>query len=66
MKENSDMLTYAEAAEFAGVCVNTLYGWVSQRRVPYVRLGARVVRFQRKALQAWIDARRVEVQAAGR
>ena len=54
-----DMLGYADAAQLLGVPVGTLYAWVSQKRIPHVRLGPRLVRFERSKLAQWIERRRV-------
>ena len=61
--DRPDLIGYEEAARLLGMPVNTLYGWVHERRLPHVRLGPRLVRFSRRALAAWIEER--VVQAAG-
>ncbi|MFZ5480455.1 MAG: helix-turn-helix domain-containing protein [Myxococcota bacterium] len=53
------LLTYDEASRLLGVPVNTLYAWVSQKRIPHVRLSGRMVRFDPEELALWIEARRV-------
>jgi excisionase family DNA binding protein len=58
------MMTYEQAAELLGLKVATLYAMVSQRRVPHVRMGNRLVRFSRNELLAWMAARSVPVAAA--
>ncbi len=40
------ILSYDDAAEFLGICKGTLYALVSQRRIPHVRIGPRLVRFR--------------------
>ena len=57
-----ELLTYDQAAHLVNVPTGTLYAWVSQRRVPHVRISARLVRFDREALEAWLKARRVSEQ----
>jgi excisionase family DNA binding protein len=54
-----NMLSYIDAARFLGVKLGTLYALVSQHRVPHVRLGRRLVRFDAADLARWIDERRV-------
>ena len=54
-----NLLTYTEAAEFLGIKLTTLYAMVSRRRIPHVRLGGRLVRFDRAKLVSWIEAHRV-------
>ena len=49
------LLTIREAAQYLAVSVSTLYGWVWQRRIPFVKIG-RTVRFDPHDLAAFIDA----------
>lgn len=44
----------AEAAEYTGLSVHTVYAMVSQRRIPYVKVG-RLVKFDLGMLDAWIQ-----------
>ena len=50
------LLNVNEAAELLGVGVGTLYHWVSEGRVPHVKLSARCLRFRRADLEKWISA----------
>jgi excisionase family DNA binding protein len=54
-----DLLTYVEAAKFLSLPVGTLYAWVDARRIPHFRLGIRLVRFSRVALEEWLAERTV-------
>ncbi len=58
------LLTYQEASSRLAVPVDTLYGWVSEGRIPHVRLGPRTVRFETAELDAWLDERRFTPAAA--
>jgi len=49
------LLTIREAAQYLAVSVSTLYGWVWQRRIPFVKIG-RALRFDPHDLAALIDA----------
>jgi excisionase family DNA binding protein len=49
------LLTVQEAAKYLAVSVSTLYGWVWQRRVPFVKIG-RALRFDPSDLEAFVDA----------
>ena len=46
-----------EAASFLSVSVSTLYGWVWQRRIPFVKIG-RALRFDLRDLEAFVEANR--------
>ncbi|MGI0083836.1 MAG: helix-turn-helix domain-containing protein [Nitrososphaerales archaeon] len=48
------LLTVQEAARFLAVSVSTLYGWVWQRRVPFIKIG-RALRFDPHDLKAFIE-----------
>ncbi len=46
------------AAEHLGVTKNTLYAWVSQKRIPYVKIG-RLTKFDERDIDNWIEERKV-------
>jgi excisionase family DNA binding protein len=52
------MMTYQELADWWNVPIGTIYSWVARGCIPHVRLADRSVRFERAALEAWIDERR--------
>ncbi len=47
------LLNVQEAAEYTGLSVHTLYTWVSQRRIAFVKLG-RLTKFDTRLLDDWI------------
>jgi excisionase family DNA binding protein len=53
------MLTYIETARLLGLPVGTVYALVHQRRIPHVRLGPRLVRFDREELDQWLSTHRI-------
>ena len=48
-----------EASEYLGVSVNTLYSWVSQKKIDYVKIG-RLTKFDLKAIDKFIENGSVE------
>jgi len=58
------LLDVAQAAEFLAVTVSTVYGWVWQRRIPFVKLG-RALRFDIADLQRFVDQNRVHARRNG-
>lgn len=52
------LLSIQEVATYTGLSVHTLYTMVSQRRIPYVKLG-RLTKFDVRTLDAWIEKRSV-------
>ncbi len=51
------LLNIRQASQLLGVSVSTLYGWVWQRRIPFVKVG-RTVRFKLEDLEKYIQANR--------
>lgn len=49
------LLTIREAAQYLAVSVSTLYGWVWQQRIPFIKIG-RALRFDPHDLAAFIEA----------
>jgi len=52
-------MTIKDAARFLSVSVSTLYGWVWQRRIPFVKVG-RALRFERVDLEKFVQVHRYE------
>jgi len=48
-----------ELATYLGVKVNTIYSWVFQKKIPYVKIG-RCVKFDIKKIEEWIKEREVK------
>ncbi len=53
INEGTRLLNVNQVAEYIGVSIHTLYTMVSQRRIPFVKVG-RLTKFDRQALDAWI------------
>jgi excisionase family DNA binding protein len=53
------LLTITEAAALLGVKAQTLYLWVSQKRVPHRKIG-RLVRFTEADLEEFVDRQKQE------
>ncbi len=47
------LISIQEASEYTGLAVPTLYTMVSQRRIPYVKVG-RLTKFDLRLLDDWI------------
>jgi excisionase family DNA binding protein len=52
--QNKLLLDIQTIADLTGFSVGTLYHFVSQRRIPFVRISSRCIRFERSALESWI------------
>jgi excisionase family DNA binding protein len=56
------LLDIEQAAEVLGVHYGTLYRWAKARKVPCIRMGARVIRFDPRALERFLAQNTVEVR----
>ena len=61
-RSESALITVQDAAKFLAVSTSTLYGWVWQRRIPFVKVG-RALRFEQAELQKFIQANRFQARA---
>jgi excisionase family DNA binding protein len=52
---NKLLLNVAEVSELTGITVGTLYHWVSQGRIPCIRLSSRCLRFRLQDIENWIE-----------
>ncbi|MGC9261860.1 MAG: helix-turn-helix transcriptional regulator [Phycisphaerae bacterium] len=55
------LLTTREAAQLIGCTEGTLEVWRCTKRyaIPHIRIGARMIRYRRAALEAWLESRTV-------
>ena len=54
------LLDIQEVATYTGLSVHTLYTMVSQRRIPFVKMG-RLTKFDREDIDKWIASHAVKV-----
>lgn len=53
------LLTLQEVIEVTRLSKATIYAYVAAKKIPFVKLGARVL-FSPDAIQEWIDKRKVK------
>ena len=53
------LVTVNDAARYLSVSVSTLYGWVYQRRIPFVKVG-RALRFEMSDLDNFVERNRTQ------
>jgi excisionase family DNA binding protein len=58
-----ELVNVNEAARFLAVSPSTLYGWVWQRRISFVKVG-RAVRFDMADLERFIARNRIQARQA--
>ena len=52
--KEKQLLDTKQAAQFLGISRNTLYEWIIQKKIPYVKVG-RLVKFRREHLEKWLE-----------
>ncbi len=45
-------------SEHLGIKVNTVYSWVNQRKIPYIKVG-RLIKFDLQDINQWIAERKI-------
>ena len=55
------LVTVNDAARYLAVSISTLYGWVYQRRIPFVKVG-RALRFEIGDLDSFIQRNRTQAR----
>ena len=53
-------MRYPEAAAFIGIPVGTLRAMVSRKQVPHIRLGPRLVVFDQRAIETWLQGKTIK------
>ncbi len=56
---NKRLINIQELSELTGLSMSTLYSWVSQRRIPFVKCG-RLTKFDLQKINDWIEESSVE------
>jgi len=56
---NQRLLNVEELSELTGLSTSTIYSWVSQRRIPFVKCG-RLTKFDLERIDEWIEENSVE------
>ena len=56
---NRLLIDVKDLSESTGLSVFTLYSWINQKRIPYVKVG-RLVRFDPRKIEKWIEGNSVE------
>jgi excisionase family DNA binding protein len=55
MSSDKILLTAEEVATLTGFAEGTIRHFVSQKRIPVVRISARCVRFRRSDIETWLE-----------
>jgi len=57
------LLNKRQLADYLGLQVYTIDAWVSQRRIPHIKLG-KCVRFDLSEIETWLKGKKVERMSA--
>jgi len=52
------LLNINELAEYLGIKISTVYSWVNQRKIPYIKVG-RLVKFDQVDIDKWLAEQKV-------
>jgi excisionase family DNA binding protein len=55
----NNLIDIRELSKMLHVSVSMLYAWISQGKIPYVKLG-RLVRFDLQAVKKWLEEQSIE------
>lgn len=47
-------LSPKELSEFTGISIHTIYSWVSQKKIPFIKVG-RLVKFEIDEIREWLN-----------
>jgi excisionase family DNA binding protein len=65
MTAMEDLVDIREAAQFLAVSVSTLYGWIWQRKISFIKVG-RAVRFDMADLRRFVEENRIHASAGNK
>lgn len=51
---NKNYFSVDELADYLGISKNTVYSWVWQKRIPYVKVG-KLLKFNMRLIEAWLE-----------
>ena len=51
-----------QTSKFLGISRNTLYEWIIQKKVPYIKVG-RLVKFRKADLEKWLEKKLQKVES---
>ena len=53
-ENREQLLSINQLADHLTVSPKTIYGWIYKGLIPFVRIGPRVIRFDRRKIDEWI------------
>lgn len=65
MQENGELWTYQDLCRRLSIRPGTAYAWVSQGRVPHIRLSGKLVRFDPERIEEWLEEKERDPMGVG-
>jgi len=57
---NDELMRIDEVAQMIGYTSGSVYQLVCQRRIPFIKLSKKALRFDRAEIEAWIEGKKAE------
>ena len=48
-----------ELAEYLGLSINTIYSWIWLKKIPYIKMGKKLVKFDLQEIEVWIKEKKI-------
>lgn len=58
-RSKGDYTTVPQLAEYLQISKRTIFSWIYQRKIPYSKIGRRVV-FKREDIEQWCEGKKVK------
>lgn len=55
---NKRFLGVKELSEYLGISINTIYSYIWQKKIPYIKIG-RIVKFDLEKIERWLESKSV-------
>jgi excisionase family DNA binding protein len=61
----TELISVQQLAEKINFAPRTIYRWVSDRRIPFVKMPGNDIRFDKQKIESWIENRTVKSKNIG-
>ena len=60
-----ELLSVQQLSEKINFAPRTIYRWVSDRRIPFVKMPGNDIRFDKQKIESWIESRTIKQKNFG-
>lgn len=60
LRARKGLISVDDLSDHLGISINTIYSWVNQRKIPYIKVG-RLLKFDFDDIQEWIQNKKVGI-----